>query len=564
MAKQKFDFSGYATRNDLRCSDGRVIKRDAFKHNDGQKVPLVWNHQHDGVNNVLGHAYLENREDGVYAYASLNNTPQANDAKEAIKHGDVKSLSIYANKLKEQGSDVIHGVIREVSLVLAGANPGAYIDTVLLHGDGDSGLIINYDEDIVMTHADSEEEDDMADTERTVIEVIESMTEEQQEAMRIMMDVAAEDAIEEFNNQNGGNNNMKHNLFENEGSSEATLSHAELNTIMTSAKKNGSLKDAVLAHADQYGIENIDFLFPDATTLGDTPDFIKRETGWVAKVMNGVKHTPFSRIRTVHADITEDAARAKGYIKGKRKKEEVFSLLKRATTPTTIYKKQKLDRDDTIDITDFEIVAWLKAEMRIMIDEEIARAALIGDGRLADEEDKISESNIRPIWKDDELYSIKVKLDFAANDDESKKAAKFIKHVIKSRKLYKGSGTPTLFTTEDVLTECLLLEDTTGRRIYTNVADLATALRVSEIVTVEVMEDASREVNDVVYDLYAILVNLSDYAMGADKGGAINMFDDFDIDYNQLKYLMETRCSGALIKPHSAIVFEAEKKNIAG
>lgn len=575
MEIKGYDFSGWATKNDLRCEDGRTIRRDAFKGNDGQKVPLVYAHQHSDTKNVLGHAILENREEGVYAYGFFNDTESGRDAKEQVRHGDLSSLSIYANRLKEMGSDVIHGVIRELSLVLAGANPGAFIDVVMMHGEDESdGLIIGYDETIELNHAQPEMKEDSEHMERSTIQhsdpentdnkkektiqdVINTMTEEQQNATYALVGMALENAN---NQEDGGENNMKHNLFENENKQEggATLSHDAMNTIIADAKRCGSLKESFLAHAQEYGIENIDYLFPDARTINDTPEFISRKMDWVQKVINGTKHTPFSRIKSIFADITEDAARAKGYIKGKLKKEEVFALLKRTTTPTTIYKKQKLDRDDIIDITDFDVVAWLRAEMRLMLDEEIARSVLIGDGRLADAEDKINEGNIRPIWKDDDLYAIKYPIEYAANDTDDSKARKFIKAAIKARKQYKGSGNPALYTTEDVVTDCLLIEDTTGRRLYNTVADVALALRVSEIVTVEPMEGLSRTGSDnKEYSLLGIMVNLIDYNVGADKGGAINMFDDFDIDYNQQKYLIETRCSGALVKPYSAIVFES-------
>ena len=568
----KYDFSGYVTRNDLQCADGRIIRKDAFKGNDGQIVPLVWNHDHNDASNVLGHVLLENREDGVYAYASFNDSESGSTARELVRHGDVRSLSIYANKLKEMGRDVVHGIIREVSLVLAGANPGAFIDAVMEHGDDSDGFIVGYDETIEMQHSEPTKKEDNVEGEQvlehadqeggekkdpTIQEIIDAMTEEQKTAVYALVGMAMEDGSD--NEEDGGEEDMKHNLFENEKEEGgAVLSHDAMESIMKDAKRTGSLKEAFLAHAGTYGIDNIDYLFPDAKTVTPTPEMITRQMAWVQKVINGTKHTPFSRIKSVFADITEDAARAKGYIKGNLKKEEVFALLKRTTTPTTIYKKQKLDRDDVIDITDFDVVAWLKMEMRMMLDEEIARSILVGDGRLADAEDKINEGNIRPIWKDDALYSVKVAIEIAANATATDKAKQFITSAIKNRKQYKGSGNPALYTTEDVVTDCLLIEDTTGRRIYNTVADLALALRVSEIVTVEPMEGLTRVGADTkTYTLLGIMVNLVDYNVGADKGGAVNMFDDFDIDYNQQKYLIETRCSGALVKPYSALVFES-------
>ena len=564
----KYDFSGWATKNNLKCSDGRTILKDAFKENDGQKVPLVWNHQHNDPSNVLGHALLENRNDGVYAYCAFNDTEAGQQAKQLVEHGDVASLSIYANKLKQRGNDVVHGVIREVSLVLAGANPGAFIDVVMSHGEDSEGDgVISMMEDIslsngeiddnTISHAEENKEDKKVEEnskDMTLQAIIDTMTEDQKNVMYYLIGKAAEGNDE---NDEGGDKNMKHNVFDQtEDTQENTLSHDAMNTIISDAKRYGSLKESFLAHAQEYGIENIDYLFPEAETLNKAPEFIKRDTGWVSKVMNGVHHTPFSRIKSMFADITEDDARAKGYIKGNLKKEEVFSLLKRTTTPTTIYKKQKLDRDDVIDITDFDVVAWLKTEMRMMLDEEIARAILIGDGRLSSSDDKINEQNIRPIVSDADLYTIKTKITIAANATSDDKAKAFIRSVIKSRKNYKGSGEPTLYTTEDLVTDCLLLEDNTGRVIYDSLEKLKNVLRVKEIVTVPVMEGLKdTEGNDVL----AIVVNLADYNVGADKGGAINMFDDFDIDYNQQKYLIETRCSGALTKPYSAIAISLEQ-----
>jgi HK97 family phage major capsid protein len=561
----KFDFCGWATKANLLCSDGRIIRKDAFKHNDGQTVPLVWNHQHDDVNEVLGHALLENRDAGVYAYCKFNDTDSGQTAKLLVQHGDINALSIYANQLKQQGPNVMHGNIRELSLVLAGANPGASIESIIMHGqETDEEAIIYTGENISLYHAEESEEkkkmEENNKNEKTVADVFNTLNEEQKTVVYALIAQALSEnnvADDEEAEEDEGGNEMKHNVFDQGDRPEEVLTHAAMETIINDGKRFGSLKESFLAHADEYGITNIDYLFPEEKSLNTPPEFIKRETGWVQKVMSGTHHTPFSRIKSMFADITEDDARAKGYIKGKLKKEEVFSLLKRTTTPTTIYKKQKLDRDDVVDITDFDVVAWLKSEMRMMLDEEIARAILVGDGRLASSDDKINEQNIRPIWKDEDLYTVKAPITVASNASDSDKAKEFIKAVIKSRKNYKGSGTPTLFTTEDVVTDCLLIEDTTGRRIYNSVADLATTLRVKEIVTVEVMENLSRTSSDgKTYKLLGLVVNLSDYNVGADKGGAINMFDDFDIDYNQQKYLIETRCSGALIKPYSAIALE--------
>lgn len=587
------DFSGWATRNDLKCSDGRVIRRDAFKHDDGIKVPLVWNHQHNDPRNVLGHAWLENRPEGVYTYGFFNDSESGEIGKILVKHGDICALSIYANQLQQRGCDVLHGEIREVSLVHAGANPGAFIDSMLKHGeDSDDEAIIYTGMPLYLSHSDADKQKDKADDgekketsekkddpeketdsdeEKTVADVINSMTEEQKNVMYAMIGQAMEDKGEsdlesEDNNDDdskGGTNTMKHNVFDKDDrqkenvlvhSDGSEVSSEEISTIFGDIKRYGSLKDSVLAH----GIDNVDYLFPDAQTLANTPEFIQRDTGWVKKVMSGVHHTPFSRIKSIFADITEDDARAKGYFKGKLKKEEVFGLLKRTTTPTTVYKKQKMDRDDVVDITDFDVVAWLKSEMRMMLDEELARAYLIGDGRLASSDDKINEQNIRPILKDEELYTIQATVSVKSSATEDDKAREFIRTAIKARKNYKGSGQPTLYTTEDILTDCLLLTDTTGRDLYTDVAQLAKKLRVKEIVTVPVMEGVNGKNGGA---LMGIIVNLADYNVGADRGGAVNMFDDFDIDYNQQKYLIETRCSGALIKPYSAIALELSTAN---
>lgn len=562
--KNKYDFSGWATKNNLRCSDGRTILKDAFKHNDGQTVPLVWNHQHNDPLNILGHALLENREEGVYAYCKFNDTPAGTNAKMLVQHGDVSALSIYANQLKQQQGNVSHGQIREVSLVLAGANPGAFIDSVIKHGDDSECEAVIYTGE-ELEHSDKEVEG-VKEDQKTIKDVVDSMTEEQKNVMYALIGQAIDEAkhsdIEEENNNdnNGGEEDMKHNVFENGVQNEKdVLTHADVEMIIKDAKRYGSLKESVLQHADNFGITNIDYLFPDAKNLNTPPGFIKRDTGWVATVMNGVSHTPFSRVKSMFADITADEARAKGYIKGNLKKEEVFSLLKRETTPQTIYKKQKLHRDDVIDITSFDVVAWLKTEMRMMLDEEIARAILVGDGRLTSDDDHISEDHIRPIWKEAELYAVNTVLDHQADADT--RAKSFIKAAIKSRKNYKGSGEPTLFCSEDLLTDMLLLEDMNGRVIYESEAKLATALRVKNIITVPVMEGLERQVSGTNRDLLGIIVNLRDYNVGADKGGAVSMFEDFDIDYNAQKYLIETRCSGALIKPYSAIVIEEKQSN---
>lgn len=562
---EKFDFSGWATKANIRCSDGLTIMKDAFKHNDGKVVPLVWNHDHNDPFNVLGHAMLENRDDGVYAYCTFNeDTEQGRNAKSLVEHGDVVSLSIFANKLKKQGDNVVHGEIREVSLVLAGANPGATIESVIRHGEeSDEDAIIYMNEGITLNHAEEkaeEKEDTKMEEEKkdkTIAEVFDTLNEEQKTAVYAIISQIMDDSGEEDDNKEEEKPEMKHNVFDSETKNEETLSHDAMTTIINDGKRYGSLKESFLAHADQYGIKTIDYLFPEATNLNPTPEFIKREMGWVSTVMNGVHHTPFSRIKSMFADITEDEARAKGYIKGKLKKEEVFSLLKRTTNPTTIYKKQKLDRDDVVDITDFDVIAWLKSEMRMMLDEEIARAILVGDGRLTSSDDKINEDCIRPIWKDADLYSIKRTMTVASAADKDI-ASEFIDEVVRGMAEYKGSGSPVCFMTEALLTECLLLKDKNGIRIYKDANEIATAMRVSRIVTVPVMEGLTRTSGSDTLTLKAIVVNLNDYNVGADKGGSVNMFDDFDIDYNQQKYLIETRCSGALTKPHSAIVLETK------
>ena len=604
MAKKKYDFCGWATRNDIRCSDGRVIKHDAFKNNDGMVVPLVWNHKHDDPFNVLGHALLENRNEGVYAYCTFNETEQGVNARSLVQHGDVCALSIYANQLKQSGSDVIHGNIREVSLVLAGANPGATIESVITHSDEDSEeamyVICDMGLEDYIEHSDDDKaeekeeekpmevnetnEEAIEHADKTVQDVIDSMNDEQKKVLYALVG-AALSGEEDKKENNEEDAQMKHNVFDNDARNEENvLSHADMEEIIKNAKRTGSLKMAAedfgiekleaLQHdgetpTPKYGVENpygimgkaadansfgIDALFPDARNYYNTPQWISRNMDWVSRFMNASSHSPFSRVKTMFADITEDEARARGYIKGNLKKEEVFSLLKRSTDPQTIYKKQKLDRDDVIDIVDFDVVAWIKSEMRVMLNEEIARAALIGDGRVPGADGKIEESHIRPIWKDSDFFTIKVPV--TVDVDPDKQAKNVIRAAIKARKNYKGSGNPIMFTTEDVLTDMLLMEDTIGHRLYKDKAELATALRVSDIVTVEVMENQTREVGGVTRTLAAIIVNPRDYNFGADKGGAVSLFDDFDIDYNQMKYLIETRCSGALVRPYSAMALE--------
>ena len=564
---KKYDFSGWATKNNLKCSDGRTILRDAFKHNDGQTVPLVWNHQHNDPLNVLGHALLENRDTGVYAYCKFNETEAGKNAKMLVEHGDVTALSIYANQLKQKGGNVEHGVIREVSLVLAGANPGAFIDSILRHGEAseEEGVIYT-GETLVLEHAEEkEEEKEVAENkEKTVQDVVNSMTEEQKNVLYALVGQALEGNNVEHSeiNNNGGDDEMKHNVFENEnmqGTNSNELSHSEMQAILKDAKRYGSLRESCL----QHGIEHIDepgYLFPEFKNLNKEPEFVGRDMGWVGKVMASVHRTPFSRIKSLQADIREEDARALGYMKGDLKKEEVFTLLKRTTDPQTVYKKQKLHRDDVLDITDFDVVAFIKKEMRMMLEEEIARAILVGDGRLPDDDYKIMETHIRSIANEEELYAIHHDV-VAAEDTPEAKAKAMIRESLRARKDYKGSGEPTLFTSESALTEMLLLEDVNGRIIYDSVAKLATAMRVKEIVTVPVMEGAQNL--DKTKNVLGIIVNLRDYNVGADKGGQVSMFEDFDIDYNAQKYLIETRCSGALIKPFSAIVLEEDAEEDA-
>lgn len=590
--KNDYDFGGWATRNNIQCSDGRTIMKDAFKQNDGQKVPLVWNHQHNDPSEVLGHALLENREDGVYAYCKFNNTESGQTAKSLVMNGDVDKLSIYANKLKSQMNNVIHGCIREVSLVLAGANPGAYIDSVIVHGEGaeaeeeviiynDGEISLSEDETDISEETPEDEEIEHSDDankekedstkmgedekkEKTVQDIIDTMNEEQKEAMYAIVGQALEDQAngngDNADEEDGGEEDMKHNVFDNDNNDEV-LQHSEIIAeAMADGKKYGSLRESFLQHAAINNIENLDKLFPDATELYKEPYMIEKDNSWVAKVMNAVKHTPFSRVKTTFGRMNEETARAKGYIKGNKKANIALSVLNRVTTPTTVYIKNEIDRDDVIDITDFDVVAWQKREMRKQLDKELALAMLLGDGRDVSDQNKINEQNIRPVVSDDAMYTIKYTVtkgkdytqegnSYSDNDSRTKG---IIRAAIRSRKDYKGSGTPTFFTTEDVLTDMLLIEDQNGRRIYNNINDLATALRCKEIVTIPEMEAEAYK------DIYGIIVNMADYTAGADKGGSVNMFDDFDIDYNQMKYLIETRMSGALTVPYSAIVLKKE------
>ena len=560
--KNKYDFGGWATKYDLSCSDGRTILKGAFAHCDEKKVPLVWNHTYDSPENIIGHATLVHKDEGVYAYCEFNETPAAETAKNLVKHRDITSLSIYANKLKQSGNKVLHGDIKEVSLVLAGANPGASIQEVLIHGDdvdASEATIYNDSEELEMWHADEPEEGEdiqHADDNETVADIYNSMSEKQKMAVAAIIDQLADSEDEDNEgeeNQNGGETDMKHNVFDKNNNEELKHSINFADTLKD-AKRCGSFKEAFLSHANTYGIKDIESLFPEAKDIYSNPQFIKRDTTWVGPFMAAIHKSPFSKLKAMYADITADEARARGYIKGHLKKEEVFSLLKRTTEPTTIYKKQKLDRDDVIDITSFDVIAWIKAEMRMMLEEEIARAILVGDGRSAMEDDKIKESCIRPIYNDSDLFTIKYTM---GNDPD--KAMAFIKACIKSRVDYEGSM-PSLYTTEEMIADMLLLQDTTGRFIYESEAALAKTLRVKEIVPVPFIKGLVRDAQDSqTHNVYGIIVNPSDYTVGADKGGQVSMFDDFDIDYNQQKYLIETRCSGSLMKPKTAIVIEEVK-----
>ena len=596
-----YDFSGWATKNDIECSDGRTIRKDAFKDNDGQKVPLVWNHQHNDPNEVLGHALLENREDGVYAYCKFNSTEAGQTAKELVRNGDVTSLSIYANKLVSKLNNVVHGCIREVSLVLAGANPGAYIDSVIQHsaesGEDEEEGTIYTDETIAVAEKSAEEnntdesndnsensgetiehsdnnniggENKMDDEKKaeptaeekgkTVAEVFETLNEEQKQAVYAIVGEALEDkedASDDKNNKEGEDEEMKHNVFENDSKND-TLAHSEIIAeAIKDAKRYGSMKESFLEHAAINNITDIDKLFPEATELYKEPKMIENDRSWVAKVMNGIKHTPFSRVKTTFGRMTEPQARAKGYIKGNKKTDIQMAILNRVTTPTTVYIKNEIDRDDVVDITDFDVVAWQKREMRKQLDKDLARAILFGDGRNPSDADKINEGNIRPILTDDDMYTIKYSVndgrDYDSNKANDSIAKGIIRAAIRARKQYKGSGSPVFYTKEDVVTDMLLIEDLNGRRIYNTEEDLARALRVKEIVTVPELDSYT--------NTYGIIVNLADYTAGADKGGSINMFDDFDIDYNQMKYLIETRMSGALTVPYSAIALNVQTQS---
>lgn len=604
MSKTDYDFSGWATRNNIKCSDGRTIMNDAFKDNDGQKVPLVWNHQHDDPNEVLGHALLENRADGVYAYCKFNDTESGKTAKALVQNGDVDKLSIFANKLKTVANNVIHGCIREVSLVLAGANPGAYIDSVIVHGEGseeeEEGVIYTNEKIDILQHSDEESNSDKKEDsekmdedkkdnqdpkdnedkkEKSVKDVFDTLNEEQKDAVYAIVGKAIEDAKkdnkddkqdddknddssddEENNKEEGDSEDMKHNVFDKDDNKDVLMHSEMINEAVRDAKKYGSMKESFIAHAEANNMENYEILFPDATELYKEPRVIEEDRSWVAKVMNKVKHTPFSRVKTTFGRMTEPEARAKGYIKGNVKTDIKMSFLNRVTTPTTVYIKNDIDRDDVIDITDFDIVAWQKREMRKNLDRELALAMLLGDGRNVSDPNKINEQNIRPVLTDNEMYTIqytvKDGVDYnnpnnshSENDSVTKGV---VRAAIKSRKKYKGSGHPSFYTTEDLLTEMLLIEDQNGRLIYDSIQKLCTALRVDEIITIPEMEGEAYK------DIYGIIVNMNDYTAGADKGGSVNMFDDFDIDYNQMKYLMETRMSGALVVPYSAIVLKKE------
>ena len=586
------DFSGYATKNDVRCSDNKVIRHGAFAAYDGKTVPLVWQHQHKDVANVLGHADLEVREDGVYAYAHLNHSDAGRTAREMVRNGDVKAMSIYATHVKARGNDVVHGELVEVSLVLRGANPGAYIDQVSIqHGDdGDELEAVMYtdaqidfvshtdddeaeDSEVEETedveHAEEDPEDEKSDgdgDDPTLGEIFDSMTEEQKTAVYAIVGqlVDAEDEEAETPDEDTAHSDtttedtMAHqNVFEGSKTEELpTLSHADVEQIFADAKACGSLKDAVLAHADQYGIKQIDTLFPDAKNLWNTPEFIKRKTDWVSSVVGAAKHSPFSRIKTQFADITADEARAKGYIKGNKKKDEVFTLLKRVTTPTTIYKKQRLDRDDILDITDFDVVSWIRGEMRIMIEEELGRAVLLGDGREASSDDKIKEENIRPIFKEDPLYAPRVILAKQTSTED------MLDSIVRAMDDYEGSGNPTWFAAPQTVTEILLLKDKMGHRLFNSMSDLADYVGVSKIVKVPLMKNLVRtSAKNGKVDALGIIVNMTDYTIGADKGGQLFAAEDFDISFNQYHYLLETRLSGALTKVKSAIVVERKQED---
>lgn len=605
---ENYDFCGWVTKNDLKCADGRIIKRNAFKVNDGQKVPLVWNHQHNSVHDVLGHTLLENRPEGVYGYSSFNDTAAGQAAKKVVMNGDVVAMSIWANNLDQLGPEVHHGNIREVSLVLAGANPGAFIESVLAHGepmgeDEDEGIFYTNEPIVIKTaeslsHAEEpkkdegEKKEEKDEGDETVGDVLNTLSDKQKKAVAIAIGQAIEDSVKESKEEKE-EDEVKHNIFETGGiiSQEPFISHDDMKELIKDAKRLGSFRAAVtesmedengiLAHAlaesgststvptagmdvatetQNYGIRGYSMLVPDYKSLNNPPEFISRDMDWVQKFMSQVHHTPFSKVKSLYADITADEARAKGYIKGKQKKEEVFSTLKRTTSPTTIYKKQKIDRDDVLDIVDFDVIAWIKGEMQMMLEEEKARACLIGDGRPADHEDKIDESCIRPIVSDVALFNTIIKIDVATGDTSATIADKLVDEIIKAKKKYKGSGRPTFWTTEDYQTDMLLLKDKIGHRLYKTEEELATALRVKEIVPVEVMEGQYVTIGSYKYPLIGTIVNPVDYNVGADKN-ALNspLFEDFDIDYNQMKYLIEGRMSGALVKPFSAVTLVLNK-----
>ena len=578
----KYDFCGWATKNDLKCSDGRVIRRNAFKDDDGKRVPVVWNHRHDDAFDVLGHADLENRAEGVYAYVKLNeDTDQGRNALALVNHGDINAMSICANKLRQSGSDVLHGVIREISLVLAGANPGAMIEDIITHSDedGDSAMIYTgmnliFDDSSEISHAkedspketseETKEDKTVANEEKTVGELMDSamkkLDPDEKDAVYAVIGAALEQSATDDEEED---DDVSHNVFEGKKAKDSdTLMHAEiLEESFRDAKKYGTLKESIKEHALEHGINDIDLLFPDPKATATEPTMVTRDMDWVSVVMNGVHHIPFARIKSLYADLTEDEARAKGYIKGKYKKEQVFGLLKRTTQPTTVFKKQKLDRDDMID-AEFDIVPMIRKEMRMMLNEELARAYMFGDGRPTSSDDKINEQCIRPVWTDDPFFTINATFTVSAGATSDDKAKAFIRAAIKARKDYKGSGTPIMLTSEDILTDMLLMTDSTGRDLYTDETQLARKLRVSRIITCPIMNNLTREVGGKNRTLFGLILNLNDYNVGADRGGQVSMFDDFDIDYNAQKYLIETRCSGSLIKPYSAIAVELESDPI--
>lgn len=591
-----YDFGGWATKNNLRCADGRTIRQNAFQTQDGTKVPLFWNHQHNDPENVLGHGILENRPEGVYVYGFFNNTSKASAAKEQVAHGDITTLSIWANNLQQDGGDVLHGVIREVSLVPAGANPGAFIESVLAHGlsidEDDTEGILYTGEDLELSHSNKEDpkgvpenKEEKPEDGETVEEVFGTLTDKQKKAVAIVVQQAISDKEKEVpeNEEEKEDKEVRHSIFENQNGDKKKapyISHEDMGNIMKHAKQLNSFKDALIAYQEEndvivhaidttgmvtatgtqtYGFNDPSMLFPEYKTMSPQPEWLSRNMDWVNIVMGEVHKTPFARIKSVFADITEDEARARGYIKGKEKKEEVFTTLKRTTSPQTIYKKQKLDRDDIVDITEFDVIAWIRSEMRIMLNEEIARAILIGDGRPKDSDDKIKEEHIRSIMNDVPLFNVKVPVDVSTTDDDTAIAKKTINQIIRSRKKYKGSGNPIFFTNEDVLTEMLLIEDSIGHKIYKTEAELATALRVSRIVAVEPMTNQTLEIGSNRYPLIGIIVNLKDYNVGTDRGGQIESFEDFDIDFNQHKYLLEGRMSGSLVKPFSALTVYRNK-----